>query len=221
VASVESGLSAASFKIATPVTLKADNSSQKIPIALLNQAAVLEYRSVPKLQETAFLYSKLENVSDFPLLSGAVNIFLDGAFVATSRLASVMPGEKYELALGADEGVSVKRRLVNRFVESVGLTSKGKRTTYEVLVTLANNKRSAEKLVISEPIPVSRNEKIEVKLLIPAEREIGTPETPKEVTREQDGKLVWHLDLKPGEKRELRLKFQVEHPAEMDVIGVE
>jgi uncharacterized protein (TIGR02231 family) len=141
--------------------------------------------------------------------------------VAASRLKTVMPGEKFELQLGADEGVAIKRKLVNRFTENTGLTGKGRRITYEFLVTITNHKKTAERVVFKEPVPVSRNEKIEVKLLTPAEKDVGTKEEPKEVTREEDGKLVWRLDLKPGEKREVPLKFSVEYPADLNVAGLE
>ena len=75
-------------------------------------------------------------------------------------------------------------------------------------------------MVFKEAIPVSRNEKIVVKLLTPTEREVGTAAAPKEVSREEDGKLVWRLDLKPGEKREITLKVSVDHPADVDVAGL-
>ena len=52
---------------------------------------------------------------------------LDETFVASSSLKTVMPGEKIELQLGADEGVAIKRKLVNRFSEDTGLTGKGRR----------------------------------------------------------------------------------------------
>jgi uncharacterized protein (TIGR02231 family) len=132
-----------------------------------------------------------------------------------------MPGEKFELQLGADEGIAIKRKLVNRFTENTGLTSKGRRITYEFLVTITNNKKTAERVVFKEPVPVSRNEKIEVALLTPAGEDVGAKENPKEVTREEDGKLVWRLDLKPGEKREVPLKFSVEYPADLNVSGLE
>ena len=60
-----------------------------------------------------------------------------------------------------------------------------------------------------------------MKLLAPAEQDFGTKEAPKEISREEDGKLVWRLNLKPGEKRELPLKFSVEYPADLNVEGLE
>ena len=220
-ATVESAATSATFKITTPVTLPADNTTQKVAIATARLAANLQFQATPKLSETAFLSAYVTNTSDYPLLAGAVNTFLDDTFVAASSLKTVMPGEKFELALGADEGIAIKRKLVNRFAEDTGLTSKYRRVTYEFLVTVTNNKKTAEKVVFKDTIPVSRDEKIEVKLLAPAERDLGTKEAPKEISREEDGKLVWRLNLKPGEKRELPLKFSIEYPGGTPVTGVE
>ncbi len=89
------------------------------------------------------------------------------------------------------------------------------------MVTLTNNKKSAERVVFKEAVPVSRNEKIVVKLLTPVERDIGAADSPKEITREADGILVWRVDLKPGEKREIPLKLSIDYPAELSVIGLD
>lgn len=220
-AEVADALTSASFKVETPVTIKSDNSTQRIPITTLALPGDFELRVVPKLQAVAYLYSKVTNDTEFPLLAGAVDVFLDGSFVATSQLKTVMPGEKFEMALGADEGLGVKRRLVNRFVENTGLTSKGLRTSYEFLISLTNHKRAAVRVVLTEAVPVSRNENIVVKLLAPAEKDLSTKENPREVSLEEGQRLVWTYNLKPGEKHEQVLRFQIEHPAGLTVSGVE
>ncbi len=220
-ATVDSSSTSASFKITAPATILSDNATQKVAITTVKLAANLQYQATPRLIETAFLSAYVTNTTDFPLLAGSVNTFLGDNFVATSALKTVMPTEKFELALGADESIGVKRRLVNRFSEDIGLTGSGRRVTYEFLVTLTNNRKSAERVVFKDVLPVSRNEKILVKLLGPAERDVGTTAAPKEVTREADGKLVWRLDLKPGEKREIPLKFSVDYPADVTVTGLE
>ena len=141
-----------------------------------------------------------------------MNTFFDDTFVATSNLKTVMPGENFDLALGVDDGISVKRRIVNRFTEDTGLTNKTRRVTYEVVVAITNNKSTLERVVFKEPTPLSRDEKIVVKLLTPQEKEIGSLPSSKEVTREEDGKLVWRINLKPGENAEFSLKLSIEHP---------
>jgi len=212
VATVEAGATSATFKIANATTIPSDNSPQKVPITAAKLNAQPEYATVPKRQPVAFLTSKVFNNSEFPLLAGAMNVFLDGTFVATSRLATVMPGERFDLALGADDGISVKHKRVQKFTEDTGLTNSGTRITYEYLLTIQNNKRTAERVVVTDQIPVSRNEKIVVKQQTPSTGELKP---------DKDGLLKWTLDLKPAEKRELTVRFTVEFDKTVNVAGLE
>ena len=211
-ATIEAGATSASFKIATTASVPSDNTPQKVPITSIRLGANPEYLTVPKRLATAFLTAKVFNTSEFPLLSGAMNVFLDGTFVATSGLRTVMPGEKFDLALGADEGISVKYKRVQKFTEDTGLTNSGKRITYEYLITVQNNKRTAERVIVADQVPLSRNEKITVKLLSP---------DAKEVKPTDEGTLKWTLELKPAEKRELTVKFTVEFANDVNVAGLE
>ena len=128
-ATIEAGATSASFKIAVASSVPSDNSPQKVPITSATLKANPEYLTVPKHLATAYLTAKVFNTSEFPLLAGAMNVFLDGTFVTTSALRTVMVGEKFDLALGADEGISVKHKRVNKFTEDTGLTNSGKRIT--------------------------------------------------------------------------------------------
>jgi uncharacterized protein (TIGR02231 family) len=220
-ATVDNAVTSASFKIPVAATVLSDNTAQKVGIATARLDAKLQYQSTPRALEAAFLSAYVVDSTDYPLLAGNVNAFLDDSFVATSSLKTVMPGEKFELALGADEGIAIKRKVVNRFTEDTGLINKGKRVTYEFLVTITNNKKAAEHIVFKDLVPVSRNEKIVVKLLTPTEGDLSTADEPKETSLEADGKLVWRLDLKPGEKRALPLKFSIEYPSDVVVAGLE
>ena len=215
-------MTSASFKIAAPASILSDNTPQKVSITTTRLAAQLQHEATPALQETAYWIAYVTNTTDFPLLGGGVNVFLDDAFVATSQLKTVMPSEKFQLALGADEGVAIKRRVVNRFAENTGLTGSGRRVTYEHLLTITNNKKYTVHMVFTEALPISKNEKITVNLLTPAPREVGTPGKPgREVTREADNLLWWRIDMKPGEKREIPFKFNIEYPGDAQVSGVD
>ena len=211
-ATVETAATSATFRIAAPTTLAGDNAPQRVAITTARLAATPEYLAIPKRLPAAFLTTKVVNTSEFPFLAGALNVFLDGTFVAASSLRAVQPGEKFDLALGVDEGLALKRKLVNRFAEDTGLTNGGRRVTYEFLLTVQNNKPTAERVVLQDQLPVSRNEKIVVKHLSP---------DPKDLKPDNEGILKWTLDLKPGEKREITLKFSVDHPAEVNVAGLE
>jgi uncharacterized protein (TIGR02231 family) len=209
---IESAATSASFKIAVAASVPSDNSQQKVPITSARVAMTSEYLTVPKLQAIAYLNAHVVNSTDFPLLAGTMNVFLDDTFIATSRLGTVMPGEKFDLALGADEGISVKHRRITRFTEQTGLTNSGKRITYEYLITVQNNKSTAERVVVSDQLPVSRNEKITVRQLAPDGADLKPT---------AEGALQWTLDLKPGEKRELPVRFAIEYANDVTVAGLD
>lgn len=211
-ATVESGTTSATFKIAVPASIASDNSAQKVPITEVLLEADSTYATTPKLRETAFLNAKVINTSDYPLLAGAMNVFLDGSFVATSRLGTTMPGDKFDLALGADEGLDVKYERIKRYAEETGMFSKDNRISYEYRLTIENKKRMAVRVIVSDQVPVSRNEKIVVKVQAPPDKE-AKPDT--------EGKVQWTLNLQPGEKRELTVKFTVDYPKDVEVTGLE
>jgi len=209
---IDAQATSASFKIPVAATIPSDNSPQKVPVTAVRLDTAPEYLATPKLLKAAFLTAKVTNSSEFPLIAGGMNVFLDSTFVASSALRTVMPGEKFDLALGADEAIAVKRKLNNRFSEDTGLVTKGKRVTYDYTLTVQNNKKTAEKISLLDQVPVSRNEKVVVRVLAPEDKD------PKP---EADGTLKWTFTLKPGEKREFPLKFSVDFPAEVLVAGVD
>ncbi|HXC02291.1 MAG TPA: mucoidy inhibitor MuiA family protein [Opitutaceae bacterium] len=211
-ATLDAQATSASFKILVASTIPSDNSPQKVPITSVRLADVPEYLAIPKQLAAAFLTAKVTNSSDFPLLAGAMNVFLDNTFVAAGSLRTVMPGEKFDLSLGVDDAIAIKHKLNNRFSEDTGLISKGKRVTYDYTLTVQNNKKTAERIVLLDQVPVSRNEKIVVTVLAP---------DAADVKPDADGTLKWTLDLNPGEKRELPLKFSIEYPADAIVAGLE
>ncbi|QRY82425.1 mucoidy inhibitor MuiA family protein [Pseudomonas sp. PDNC002] len=212
VADVSGAMTSASFHIPARATLNSDGSSQKVSIAQFKLPATFRYLATPSLREAAYLQADTRNASDYPLLPGTLNTYLGNTFVASGQLRTVMPGETFELALGGDEAMSIKRKLVNRYTDYTGLTGGRKRITYEFRIDAQNNHKTEQHLQFKDQLPVSRNEQIKVALLEPEGQE---------AKREDDGKLLWDWQLKPGEKRSTTFKFSVEYPKELDVSGLD
>lgn len=212
VAEVSGATTSASFHIPTHATLNSDGSSQKVAIAQFKLPATFRYLATPSLREAAYLQADTRNASDYPLLPGTLNTYLGNTFVASGQLRAVMPGETFELALGGDEAMSIKRKLVNRYTDYTGLTGGRKRITYEFRIDAQNNHKTEQRLQFKDQLPISRNEQIKVALLEPEDQSFA---------REDDGKLLWDWQLKPGEKRSTTFKFSVEYPKELEVSGLD
>jgi len=189
-----------------------DNGPHKEGIAQIPLTADFSYQTTPKLMAAAYLSAAVTNSSDYPILAGPMAVFLDETFVANARTKTVMPGEKFELALGVDDGIKVERKVLNRFTEDLGIITKQSRITYDILITVTNHRRDAVKLTVKDQVPVSRHEKVEVVQVAPS---------PDDLKPDAQGILEWKLDLAPGEKRELPLKFSVTYPNDLPVSGLE
>ena len=124
----------------------------------------------------------------------------------------MVPGEKMEISLGVDEGIKVGRKLLSKFTGYEGVISREARVDYEYSVDVMNGKGHEIRLNLMDQFPVSRNEQIKVVRERPQGGEAQV----------LDGGLIsWVLKLAPQEKKELRLKFRVEHPKDLKVVGLE
>lgn len=210
-ASVDMGTTSASFNIESPISLNSGSSEQRMSITALDLPHKLNYITVPKLASAAYLQVEATNNSEYPLIGGKLNVFMDNRFVTSSHLKTTMPKEALKLDLGTDEGISVTYKPVKRFTEKTGFTNSYDKVTYEYLVTVQNNKKTPQTIKVFDQIPVSENESITVKQLSP---------DPKLVKQDKEGKINWELSLNPQEKKEMTVQFSIEYPSNMKVVGV-
>lgn len=210
-ASVDMGATSASFNIANSISLNSGRSEQRVSITVLNLPHKLNYITVPKLASAAYLQVEATNNSDYPLIGGKLNVFMDNRFVTSSHLKTTMPKETLKLDLGVDKGITVTYKPIKRFTEKTGFTNSYDKVTYEYLLTIQNNKKTPQTIKVLDQIPVSENEKITVKQLLP---------DPKVVKQNKAGEISWTLTLMPQEKQESAIQFSIEYPSGLKVIGV-
>ncbi|NJO89143.1 MAG: mucoidy inhibitor MuiA family protein [Chloroflexia bacterium] len=151
-------------------TILDNYEEHKIGITNIELEAELEYRSIPKLNPFAYLTSKSKNTSDYPLLAGKTNIFLDNSFVSHSNLKLVAPNEEFKTSLGIDEGIHIEHKLINRFQKMRACLAK-KQGNFEYKIEIKNNKKQGNIIIVKDQIPISQNQDIKVELLEPKIKE--------------------------------------------------
>jgi hypothetical protein len=211
-AEVRTQATSAVFKIPSRSTIPSDNNPHKVGIMVEDLPVHLQYVAIPKLSPDAYLKGKAKNSTEFPLLAGPMNVFYDNSFVATSAITTTFPQEEFDAFLGADEGIRIDRKLINRFTEYTGTFSKKVKLTYEFLTNVQNLKTTPVSISIHDQIPISRNEKILVEQLEPDLKSMPASAT---------GALKWELQLKPNDKFTFKLKFSVEYPQDIHVGGLQ
>ena len=158
---------------------------------------------MPERAQTAYLKAEANWEGDSPLLAGPLKLARGGAVVGRTRTKFVASGEKFDTGFGPEDGVRCKRA-VREEREKAKLT--GSQTlTREVTLRLSNLGDSERELEITERIPVSEIDGLEVKL-----------EEAKDWKLDQDGYLKRTIKLEP--RAQLTLQFSYEIKAKSNVV---
>jgi uncharacterized protein (TIGR02231 family) len=206
------------YKLPRPATLKSDGSEYKLPVASQTLKGNFEYSTYPKLSPYAYLVSRVTNAKDQQLLGGRVNIFLEGDFVGQGNIKTTGPNEEFDLYLGVDENVKVKREQLEKKVDDVfiaNIPSPNRKVTYKFKMTVENYKNKKIKISLFEAMPISENEKIKVSI-------VNVSLAPKDKDwKNKKGVWRWEIELEPKAKQEIFYTCSVECPRDMNIEGLE
>jgi uncharacterized protein (TIGR02231 family) len=210
VASVDTSGGSVTYHIPDPVSIPADGAHHKVVVARFGLAPELDYVTAPKLVEAAYRRSQNVNDSPYLLLPGAANLFAGDEFIGATRLPLTAPQEKFELFLGVDDRIKVKRELKRREVEKTIIGGK-RRLHYGYEISVENLTPSEAALTVHDQMPASKHEDIKVRL---------ESAEPKPTEQSELNLLDWELRLAPKEKRLVRFDFGVEAPQGLTITGL-
>ncbi|MCM8792316.1 MAG: mucoidy inhibitor MuiA family protein [Candidatus Omnitrophica bacterium] len=208
---------ALTYKLSRKVDIKSDGSEHKLPISSQILSAKFEYSAYPRVSNFAYLGSRVTNAKDLQLLAGRVNIFLEGDFVGLSSIDNIGAGEEFDLYLGVDENVKIKREQIEKKVDETliaAIPSATKRAIFKYKITVENYKSKRIHVKLFEAMPVSEDERIKVKI-----SDVSLEPNQKD-WKDRKGIWLWALKLEPKAKQEIYYAFSIEHPRQMQVEGL-
>ncbi len=190
---------ATTFDIALKQTIPSDNKKYTVDIQQLDIASSFQHSAVPKLDPDAFLLANLTNWENYNLLSGSANVFYNGSFVGNSAINMSNTTDTLPISLGRDKKVIITREKIKDFCKTKTIGTNVKKTVgYEI--TVKNAKKEAITLELEDHYPISSNNNAEVTVL----EKSGAKD-------KGQGKLIWQMELKPGESKKIELKFEVKY----------
>ncbi|MHC5614361.1 MAG: mucoidy inhibitor MuiA family protein [Nostoc sp.] len=199
------------FKLNGGGNIPNDGAPHKTTIFNDDYPCSFDYVAMPRLVSFAYLQANVKNSPNgATLLPGKANIFRDNVFIGTTQLDNITPGQEFKLNLGIDEGLKIERDLVERVVDK-RLISNQRRITYTYRLIITNLLDKEIDLKLTEQLPISRNEQIKVRL----------SRSNPQIQLGEMGILEWQLTLPPQERREIYYQFNVEHPPELTVVGLD
>ena len=198
------------YRVPRPLAVPADGGPHKTTVAWFELDATLDHLTVPVLAPEAYLRATVTNRSSLLLLPGPARVFHDRQFIGETSLETVAAGEEFELQLGVDDQIRVKRELRRRSTSKAMIG--GTRTidiAYEI--TVENHRPNKTRVSVHDHIPVSTDGDTKVRLR----------ETSPDPAEQNDlGELTWELSLEGGQAATIRHRFTIDHPAQVTIAGL-
>jgi hypothetical protein len=178
--------------------------------------ATPRFVAVPREVAEVFRRAEIQNPLAAPLLSGPVDVFLDGALLATMILDFVDRAGFIHLGLGVEERIRVARNA--RVEESTaGLLGGSAVVDHAVTVELSSSLGQKATVEVLERVPVTDDKDVDVKVTY------ARPEAERYTQAERGSVLRRGLSFKvevlAGAKAKIELGYRVTLPAKSEIVG--
>ncbi|KAG6848056.1 hypothetical protein H0H93_003797, partial [Arthromyces matolae] len=161
----------ATFQVPGDITIPSDGNPHKVTVTQLQLEAEMSWVAVPKVDAgKVHLKAKVKNASEYTLLPGVANVYVDGSFISKSDVPLVSPQEDFDCPLGLDPSIRITYHPLTKSVShQSSFVSKSTTTqTFSQSITVHNTKSVAiYNLKVCEQYPVSQDSQIVVKYLSP------------------------------------------------------
>jgi uncharacterized protein (TIGR02231 family) len=193
----------AHFKASAAASVRGDGHPVRMLIGHSTLQTGQKIVAVPEQSLNAALTLEMTNSSSQSLLPGKVALYQDGAFLGMTEIDFIAQGERFALFLSVADHLKLSRRLDRKHSSLV----RKKRNKMQVafIVTIENLSSKETAVAVADRIPVSENKEIKV----------DSVKVTDAAKPDSKGIVHWALNLKPKEKRELRVAYQVEYPSEL------
>jgi uncharacterized protein (TIGR02231 family) len=187
-----------SFEPEGPCSIASDGHPFRVELSSRKLPCKLDRIAYPELGEA--IHFRMTSTWDgkMPLLAGPVWIARQGAMIGRSKTSFVGQGEPFELGMGVDDGLRVRRTVEEK--RDTTLVMGKQRITRTIKVFLRNLSDSERALRVVERYPVSEIEDVNVELVSYRE---GKPEP-------RDGFVHFDVTVPGHGTKELVLEVRIE-----------
>jgi uncharacterized protein (TIGR02231 family) len=193
----------AHFKALAAPSVRGDGHPVRVRIGGSELKSHHKLIAAPEQSLNAARSLELLNSSGQSLLPGKVALYQDGAFLGVTEIDFIAEGESFSMFLSVADHLKLSRRLDHK--QSSLLRGKRNKMQVRFIVTVENLSSEATTFTLADRIPVSENKDITVDHV----------KITDGIKPDRKGLLHWDLTLKPKERRELQVSYQVEYPAQL------
>lgn len=209
-AAVEADGPAVTFRVGGASRVPSDGSPHKVLVGEFPVEHRIDYVTAPKLAAEACRRATVTNTSPGPLLPGLGRLFTDSQMIGVTRVPLVAPRDEFELSLGVDDRIKVEREMVSGAAEKKVLQDRRVLSQgFRIEITNLTGRR--QHVVVRDQLPISHDDRIRVR---------DPRLSPAPTDQDEMGRLEWELDIDDGVKREIGIRYTIEHPRDLRILNL-
>ncbi|MEZ4306695.1 MAG: DUF4139 domain-containing protein [Polyangiaceae bacterium] len=188
----------------------------RVPVVTADAPAKPRFVTVPREAQEVYRRADATNPFGVPLLTGPVEVLIDGALAALTRLSYTDRGGVISIGLGVEERVRVARS--SRIEEgTAGLL--GGSTTVDHTVTTELSSSIGRKISVEvlDRLPVSDDKDIEIKLL--SSHPKASAYSQADLGQPLRKGLRWEVEVPAGGKAKIEHNYRITLPSKMEIAG--
>jgi hypothetical protein len=201
---------------AARTTIKRDGMPHRVPVGGFTAPTQLSLVAIPLRSPWVHIRARIVNAGTAPLLAGPVDLIMASGYVGRAEVGFVAAGEKFYLGFGPDADIRV-HRTETRERDDAGLLGAWNTQTVRVAVRLSNLGTERREINVTERIPISEVQQVDVQVSSPDAYLLGTDDQPggEEITQvtaralDDRGLVTWGVELPPLGRRAVTLEYKV------------
>lgn len=204
------------YTAAGTADVPANARPHRVTVLTAEAPATPRFVTVPREASEVYRRADVTNPFGVPLLTGPVEVLIDGALAALTRLSYTDRGGVISLGLGVEERVRVARN--TRTEEgTAGLLGGSTTVDHTVTTDLSSSLGRRITVEVMDRIPVSDDKDVEIKLL--ASQPQPQPYTQADLGQPLRKGLRWEVEVPAGGKARVEHRYRITLPSKMEIVG--
>ncbi len=162
--------------------------------------------AIPKMDDAGYLAAEVNTADIEEILQSNAIIYHKGAYLGEVYLNADLSKEKYDISLGRDESIKLKRKQEKKYTSNVLLKGQ-KKTEYEFEIKVTSTKNKPCQVTLLDQVPVSSDKSI----VIESSKLSGGK------FDEKTGEVKWEFELAASETKTFELDYSISWPKDKNL----
>jgi len=196
----------ATFEIKLPYTIASDNKKHTVSVLQKELDTKYIYKTVPKVDVTAYLLACVTGWEDLNLLPGRASVFYAGTYVGQTYINPATTNDTLNLTLGKDDNVVVKR-VKQKDKSKEKLLNDDKVYSFAYEITMKNGNTKSIEIEVKDQLPITHGKDVVI-----------TKDNIANASYEEStGILTWRQTIKAKDTKRIDFAYTIKAPKDLPI----